>query len=278
VRRLFARRRRDSFIVREIAARMAERLDLMKLLPDRVLDLGCGNQLDRAGLQQRYPKAQVIGLDLSPAQLKPTPVSGLTALRQRFLGATGPLVVQGDFTALPLASACADLIWSNCALHWVSDGERAIAEWSRVLKPDGALLFSTFGPDSLREVRSAFQAVDEDPHALSFTDLHDYGDMLASHGFAQPVMDMERMTLTYGSTDAFWRDVRDLGGQPLAAVRRGLFGKAALARLSLALEAQRNAEGLLELTIEIVTGHGWKGRPRGRADGLSVVAMPLPRR
>jgi malonyl-CoA O-methyltransferase len=275
VRQLFARRRRESFIVREIAMRTHERLDLLKLEPGLILDLGCGDEIDRPRLEARYPKARVLGLDLQPVRAARFAPS---ALRQLFKRTSAPWLVQGDFTALPLKAASADLIWSNCALHWVSDSDRAIAEWSRVLKPDGALLFSCLGPDSLREVRAAFEAVDQAPHVLSFTDLHDYGDMLASHGFAQPVMDMERMTLTYSNLDAFWRDVRELGGNPLVAARKGLLGKDAAARLNHALLAGRRVDGRFELSVEIITGHAWKGQVRKRADGLAVVALPTPRR
>jgi malonyl-CoA O-methyltransferase len=273
IARLFAGRSESGFMVREVAARMAERLDLMRIEPTVVIDVGSGAGADLVRLSQRYPKASVLGLDLATTATR-APSSIGSRLKRLLLAPSGPLLVQSDAVQTPLKPAFADLIWSNCALHWISDPEAAIAEWSRLLKPEAALLFSCFGPDSLEQVRSAFAEVDDLAHTVAFTDLHDYGDMLASHGFAQPVMDAERVTLTYDHATAFWSDVRELGGNPLVERRRGLLGRAAALRLEAALEAQRNSHGKLELTFEIIYGHAWKGVPKVRSDGLSVVAMP----
>jgi malonyl-CoA O-methyltransferase len=277
IARLFAARKESSFIVREVASRLDERLDLMRIDPALVIDVGSGDGLDLAVLAARYPKARLYGLDLSPPPIR-APASLGRRLRKLFGASQGAVLVQGDAAHLPFQSASADLVWSNCVLHWVNDAETVIAEWARVLKPEAALLFSCFGPDTLQQVRSAFAAVDALPHTVAFADLHDYGDMLASHGFAQPVMDMERLTLTYASADAFWADVRALGGNPLVEARRGLLARAAKSRLDAALESQRNSSGQLELSVEIVYGHAWKGVARARGDGLSVVSMPTPRR
>ena len=276
IARLFAARGEGSFIVREVARRLDERLDLMRIDPALVIDVGSGDGLDLAVLAGRYPKAGLFGLDLAPSPRQPASIG--RRLKRMFGAPTGALMVQGDASQLAFKTACADLVWSNCMLHWANDAERVIAEWARVLKPEAALLFSCFGPDSLQQVRSAFAAIDTRPHTVAFADLHDYGDMLVSHGFAQPVMDMERLTLTYASADGFWADVRALGGNPLVDARRGLLGRAAKARLDAALESQRNSLGQLELSIEIVYGHAWKGTPRSRGDGLAVVSMPTPRR
>jgi malonyl-CoA O-methyltransferase len=277
IARLFRARGESSFIVREVARRLDERLDLMRIDPALVIDVGSGEGLDLAVLAGRYPKAQFVGLDLAPARVQQSPSLG-DRLKRMFGALPGTLLVEGEAERLPFKSACADLVWSNCVLHWVNDAETVIAEWARVLKPEAALLFSCFGPDTLQQVRTAFAAVDGRPHTVAFADLHDYGDMLASHGFAQPVMDMERLTLTYRSADVFWADVRALGGNPLEDARRGLLGRAAKARLDAALKSQRNSSGQLELSVEIVYGHAWKGVARSRGDGLFVVSMPTPRR
>ncbi len=270
---LFSRRPNASFVVREIAARMHERLDLMRLDPERVLDAGSGAGLDLEVLSSRYPKALVLGVDLASQ-----PSAGPKSLRQSlttwFGSAKKVLPVGADISSLPLTGASVDLIWSNCVLHWLANAESAIAEWSRVLKPGAGMLFSCFGPDTLKQVRSAFEMVDMMPHTLAFTDLHDYGDMLASLGFAQPVMDAEALTLTYDTAAAFWSDVRSLGGNPLIERRRGLLSRAAGQRLDQALDAQRNAEGKLELSFEIIYGHGWRATPRARSDKLAVISMP----
>ena len=252
---------------------MGDRLDLMRIAPALALDVGSGDGADLRALSTRYPEANLVGVDLNPG--RGFAKKSLVGQIRNLLGRRGgSMLVQADTGRLPFANASADLIWSNCTLHWVFNAEISIAEWSRVLKPDAALLFSCFGPDSLHQVRDAFAAVDQSPHTIAFTDLHDYGDMLASHGFAQPVMDAEHLTLTYDNAQTFWADVRALGGNPLADRRRGMIGRAAAGRLQAALDAQRNSEGKLELTFEIIYGHAWRGRPAGRSDGLPIVAMP----
>ena len=285
VRTLFgdpARVAPSDFLRREIASRMHDRLALVKLAPAQVLDAGCGIGADLGLLQKDYPAAQVIGLDASAAMLAragaSAPASGLKSMLSRLMPAkTGIDLVCGDFGALPLGPNSVDLVWSNLALHWHPQPDRVFAEWRRVLRVEGLLMFSNFGPDTFRELRTAFAAADEHPHALPFVDMHDFGDQLVEAGFSTPVMDMEVITVTYATPDALLADVRALGGNPLATRARGLVGRAAWQRVLGALERQRRPDGKLALSFEVIYGHAFRPAPRKTAAGEAIIRFAPPR-
>ncbi|MEO7581105.1 MAG: methyltransferase domain-containing protein [Massilia sp.] len=280
VRRLFARPDRiapSDFLRREIAARMHERLALVKIAPRRVLDAGCGAGADLALLQKDYPAALIIGLDAAPAMLEAAKAAApalksLNAMLSRLLPAkAGVDLLCADFGNLPFAPNSVDLVWSNLALHWHPQPDRVFTEWRRVLRVDGLLMFSNFGPDTFRELRAAFAVLDESPHALPFVDMHDFGDQLVEAGFSTPVMDMELITVTYDTPEALLADARALGGNPLATRRRGLIGRAAWQRVLAALEGQRRADGKLALSFEVIYGHAFRPAPRVTAAGEAIV-------
>jgi malonyl-CoA O-methyltransferase len=208
-------------------------------------------------------------------QAATAPAPALRSLNQmlsRFLPAKAGIdLVCADFGDLPLGMNSLDLIWSNLALHWHPQPDRVFAEWRRVLRVDGLLMFSNFGPDTFRELRTAFAAMDEAPHALPFVDMHDFGDQLVEAGFSTPVMDMEQITVTYDSAESLLADVRAFGGNPLATRSRGLVGRAAWQRMLAALEAQRRPDGKLGLTFEVIYGHAFRPAPRVTAAGEAIV-------
>jgi malonyl-CoA O-methyltransferase len=280
VRRLFAQPAKvapSDFLRREIAGRMHDRLGLVKISPRHVLDAGCGAGADLALLHKAYPAANIIGIDAAPAMaaLASTPAQAPGALNQllhKLLPAKAGIdLLCGDFGSLPFGPNSIDLVWSNLALHWHPQPDRVFAEWRRVLRVEGLLMFSNFGPDTLRELRTAFAEVDEHPHALPFVDMHDFGDQLVEAGFSTPVMDMEVITVTYDTATALLADVRALGGNPLATRARGLLGRAAGQRLGVALERQRRADGKLALTFEVIYGHAFRPAPRVTAAGEAIV-------
>lgn len=294
VRRLFAQPTRvaeSAFLRREVAGRMFERLSLVKLAPQHILDAGCGEGADLPTLQAMYAGAHLLGLDASPSMLgngREHQASALTSMRrlltkwlagdaQAGLGSSGALIC-GNFAELPLAANSVDLVWSNLALHWHPQPDRVFAEWRRVLRVEGLLMFSCFGPDTFRELRTAFAAVDEQPHTLPFVDMHDLGDMLVHAGFATPVMDMETITVTYDSLGKLLADARAWGGNPLSTRRRGLLGRGKWKRVIDALEQGRGADGKLSLTFEVVYGHAFRPVPRQTSSGEAVVQWNLGRR
>jgi malonyl-CoA O-methyltransferase len=278
----------SDFLRREISKRMHERLELVKITPQRVLDAGCGPGADLALLHKDFPAAQIIAVDaatemvaLAQAQAQ-GPASAIGALNQflsRLLPAKAGIdLLCADFSQLPLPPASVDLVWSNLALHWHPQPDRVFAEWRRIMRVNGLLMFSCFGPDTFKEVRAAFAEADLAPHALPFVDMHDFGDMLVECGFSTPVLDMETITVTYDTAAALLADVRALGGNPLTTRRTGLMGKAAWQRMLAALETRRRADGKLGLSFEIIYGHAFRPAPRITAAGEAIVRFDLPRK
>lgn len=280
VRRLFDRPARiapSDFLRREIARRMHERLEVVRIAPTRVLDAGCGSGQDLALLQKDYPAAHILGVDaaasmVSAARVPASAFKSLNAMLGRLLpGKAGVDLACADFANLPLPSNSVDLVWSNLALHWHPQPDRVFTEWRRVLRLDGLLMFSNFGPDTLRELRAAFATLDQVPHTLPFVDMHDFGDQLVEAGFSTPVMDMEVITVTYDEVAPLLADVRALGGNPLATRRRGLIGRAAWKKLEEALESGRRSDGKLVLTFEVIYGHAFRPAPRMTRAGEAII-------
>jgi len=190
----------------------------------------------------------------------------------------GVLPVCGDIEQLPLRSAAVGMVWSNLALQWVNDPPRAFAEFRRVLAPGGLLMFSTFGPDTLKELRAAYAGADRYTHVNRFVDMHDLGDMLVHAGFAAPVMDMEYMTLTYPEVRALMHDLKAIGAHNVTAGRRrGMTARATLAQVERNYEVSRR-DGRLPATFEVVYGHAWAPLPRSTADGKTIIPIKtIPR-
>lgn len=265
------------FFAREVDRRMQERLDYINLAPQRILDLGCSRGGSFPGLMARYPQAQLLGLDLAAAMLQ-TAQSTRPAW-QRWLGlgqSGGAGRVAADAARLPLKSRSAALVWSNLLLHWLDDPLPALAEAHRVLEVGGLLMFSTLGPDSLKELRGAF--ADGYAHTQRFIDMHDLGDMLVACGFADPVMDMEVITLTYDDLDAMFAELRAAGSScAMKARRRGLTGAASL-KLARENYEKLRRDGKLPATFEVVYGHAWKAEPKQAPDGRAIIRFDPPKK
>jgi len=245
---------------REVADRLDERLGLMRITPQRILDLGSGTGFAAASLARRFPRAERVAFDLASAMLDQE--RGGRGLRQRWLGPATHFVC-GDMHALPLAEASVDMVWSNLALQWADDPLTVFRECRRVLRPDGLFLFASFGPDTLRELRSTFAQVDAHAHVNRFVDMHDLGDGLLATGFASPVMEMERLTLTYTDLKAVLRDLKAMGAHTvLERDQFGLMGRARWQALVAAYARFVQADGRLPATFEIVYGHAWAGTPQ----------------
>lgn len=238
---------------REVADRILERLDFIKPVPQRLLDVGCGTGYTLAPLAKRYPGCEIWALDVSlnmleQARRKP---SLWQKLRGRFR------YVAGDAEQLPLADASVDMIFSSLAVQWCVDLDRTFAEMRRVLKPDGLLMFSTFGPDTLKELRHCFETVDAYSHTNRFIDMHDIGDALLRNGFGDPVMDMEMLTLTYADVLSIMRDLKQIGAHNVTQGRgRGLMGKQRMQAVSEAYEQYRRDQRL-PVSYEVLYGHAW---------------------
>jgi len=234
----------------EVCQRLLEKLDYIKLSPLRILDAGVGTGQSVMPLLKRYKKSRLIALDLSERMLA-------KALRHRGL-LRKPERVCADIEQLPFADSSFELIFSSLTLQWCNDLHATLRELLRVLTPGGLLLFTTFGPDTLKELRACWQQVDDAVHVNQFTDMHDIGDGLLQAGFADPVMEAELITVNYPSVDKLMADLRAIGANvPAEGRRTGLTTPSALTRLRQAYEAYRVARQL-PATHEVVYGHAWK--------------------
>lgn len=255
----------------EVCRRMLSRLDYIRLEPAVILEAGCGTGNAVAGLLARYPRAHLVALDLALAMVRRARARRpwwrrLLERRGARLGA-----VCGDIEALPLAGGRFDLVWSNLTLQWISEPQRAFAELHRALRPGGLVMFSSFGPDTLKELRAACQGADRHTHVHRFTDMHDLGDLLVGCGYADPVMDMEIVTLTYADVRELMRDLKAIGAHNVTRGRpSALSGKSLLAKVTQNYEAFR-LEGKLPATFEVVYGHAWKPAPRVSPTGRPII-------
>ena len=254
----------SAVLQREIANRMLERLDYIRLQPRVILDAGAGTGEASGALMKRYPKAKVVALDFSLAMLR--------RARQRGRLLRRPSVLCADLEQLPLAENSVDMIYSNAAIQWCTDLESTFRDFLRVLKPGGLLMFSTFGPDTLKELRQAWSEVDEKPHVSPFIDMHDIGDMLVKSRFAEPVMDAEIINMTYEDIDLLMQDIKSIGAtNALRARHRGLTGKGRMQMFRKAYEAYR-LEGRLPSTWEVVYGHAWAPEQQTQ-EGVTLVPV-----
>lgn len=237
---------------------MLERLGYMKLEPRRILDAGSGAGRDAPGLRRRYAAAGLVAVDSALAVLP------RRSWKQRLLGRT-TVAVCADMERLPFADASFELAWSNMALHWVNDPLAALLELERVLVPEGLLMFSTLGPDTLKELRVAAGAT----RVHDFVDMHDLGDMLVAAGFAAPVMDMEMLQVEYASGARLLDDLRASGQTNARRDRpRGLAGRGVRARL------ERSLGGPMQSTYEVIYGHAWKREAvRGEAGSAKTIRV-----
>lgn len=280
VRAQFDRRARrfgaHDALLREVDRRLQERLDVIRLAPERIVDVGCGAGASAAALLQRYAQAQWLGADLSDAMLRQ-----MRPPARRFWQAPRAHRLVAEGATLPLPEASVDLVYSNLMLHWHPAPHTVFPEWLRVLRVDGLLLFSCFGPDTLKELRAAFAEAWPAARPLPFVDMHDFGDMMVAAGFATPVMDVETLRLTYPSPQALLREIAALGGNPRDDRPPSLPSPRVARAVHAALARRAGADGRIALTFEIAYGHAWKPAPRmPGTTSISVDALraSLPKR
>jgi len=254
----------------EIARRMLERLEYVKLTPQRIVDVGG----DALIIGARYPAAAAysVGAPRTGPDDEPRNElrSGWRSRLRRIIAPRSPSALVADLGKLPLASGSCDLVWSNLALARSDDPGGVLHEWGRVMAIEGLLMFSTLGPDTLKEMRAAF-ADDPQPHVHPFVDMHDLGDLLVAGGFADPVIDMEVITFTYTRFEEVIADLRASGQvNSLADRRRGLTGRCVWDRARRAY-ADTARDGRVPASFEVVYGHAWKPQRRVAEDGARII-------
>ena len=239
----------SAILQREVGLQMLQRLDFVALKPNVILDMGCGTGLGVQSLMKRYRHARVLALDISLSMLQQT--------RKKSTWWRKPVLICGDAESLPIADNSVDLVHSNLMLQWC-ECEKVFAELLRVLRPQGLLMFSTFGPDTLKELRYSWSQVDKSMHVNQFTDMHVLGDELIRAGFANPVMDMDVTQLTYQHAYDVMRDLKSIGANTLRQREyKGLVTQNKISRVGAAYEQFRQ-NGVLPATYEVVYGHAWK--------------------
>jgi malonyl-CoA O-methyltransferase len=249
---------------------LLERLDFYLQQPERIVDVGAGTGRGSALLKKRYGKAQVIAVDAALPMLRAA---------KAHVGWLKPFArVCGEATALPLPDHSVDVLHSNLCFQWIDDLPALFGECVRVLKPGGMLLFSTFGPDTLRELRAAWATADQHSHVSRFLDMHDIGDAMINAGLRDPVLDVDRFMLTYSEPKALLRELKGLGATHADRGReRGLTGKQHFQTMLAAYEAMR-VNGRIPATWEVVTAHAWgpaPGQSRRAKDGGEIASFSI---
>jgi malonyl-CoA O-methyltransferase len=260
VRRHFGRAadsyERHDALQREVQALLLERLDFYLPTPQRVVDIGAGTGHGSALLKKRYPKAEVVAIDVALPMLR--------AARKHSSWRKPLLRVCGEATALPLADHSVDVLHSNLCFQWIDNLPPLFAECVRVLKPGGLLVFSSLGPDTLQELRAAWAQADQLSHVGRFLDMHDVGDAMLTAGLRDPVLDVQRYSMTYSEPRKLLEELQGLGATNADHTRaRGLTGKARYQRMLAAYESMR-VDGRIPAMWEVVTAHAW-GPPQGQA-------------
>lgn len=257
-------------VQKEVANRLIERLELVQLKPETILDVGSGTGFCSRLLEQRYKKTSIVSLDLSHTMLHHTRKK--EGFFKRFK--SPHTYVCGDAEQLPLADESVDMIVSSLALQWC-DLESVFAGFRRVLKPGGLLMFSTMGPDTLKELRHAWSKADGHAHVSAFIDMHDVGDALMRAGFSDPVMDVENIVVTYPTVRKLMQDLKAIGSRnALEGRAKGLMGKQRLKKMIETYEQLRK-DGVLPATYEVVYGHAWVSE-KGAAPSNIENSFPIP--
>ncbi len=256
---------------REVQTQLLERLDFYKeQQPARVLDVGAGTGRGSALLKQRYPKAEVIAMDLALPMLRAA--KSHSSWRRPFDR------VCAEASALPLADHSVDVLHSNLCFQWIDDLPALFGECMRVLKPGGLMVFSSFGPDTLKELRAAWAEADQQPHVSRFLDMHDVGDAMLAAGLRDPVLDVFRYTLTYSEPRKLLEELQGLGATNADQSReRGLTGKSHYRRMLTAYETMR-VDGRIPATWEVVSAHAWGapvGQPRRVSGGGEIASFSI---
>ena len=231
-----------ALLQQEVAIRLSDKFNVIAPNAEVILDLGAGTGLLSKQVTQRFPQAKILALDFAQESLKHNP-------------ATHKICANAQH--LPLADNSVDIITSSLMMQWCEDLSILFSECFRVLKNDGLLLFSSFGPDTLKELKKSWSVVDGAQHVNDFVDMHDVGDQLLQNGFNAPVMEMEHIVLTYQSVIDLLKDLKAIGAQSVEGREKSLTGKAKFTQMIKSYESYRR-DGKLPATYEVVYGHAWK--------------------
>jgi malonyl-CoA O-methyltransferase len=246
------------------------RLQPLLLKPETILDLGSATGAMSRLLRKRFKRTHIVSLDLSYAMLEQGRKDRPWFSRSSF--------VQGDAHQLPFTDASFDMVIANQVLPWAPNPQPVFDEVSRVLRKGGVFAFATLGPDSLREIERAWAGIDAGEHVLRFPDMHDIGDGLVRSGLRDPVLDVDRLAVTYENADSLFADLTRAGARNALADRStGMVGKRKFRAMTDALAAS-GAGGKIMLELELVYGHCWGSGPKSDSAHYEIDANSIPRR
>ena len=255
---------RTAKVQQEIGERLLERLQYLNIAPQRILDLGCGPGVFSRELAKMYPKAQVVGLDLAQVML-------MHARKKHSWRRKWPLVT-ADMQHMPFAAGAFDLVFANQVVHWGSSLVQVFRELNRVMNAKACLMFTTLGPDTFKELKSAWSEVNQYAHVNEFPDMHDVGDCLMSEHFLEPVMDMELLTIHYETLSKLLKSLKAQGVRNINSARnQGLTGKTSWKKFEQNYRSMQTPAGKYPLTYEVVYGHAWKGEQRKTGQCVETV-------
>ena len=246
------------------------RLKPLLLKPEAILDLGSATGAMGRLLRKRFRRAHVVSFDLSHAMLAQARSNKAWFSRSSF--------VQGDAHQLSFSNGAFDMVVANQVLPWAPDPQPIFDEVSRVLRKGGVFAFATLGPDSLREIERAWAGIDAGAHVLRFPDMHDIGDGLVRSGLRDPVLDVDRLAVTYENVDSLFADLTRAGARNVLEHRsQGMVGKRAFRAMTDALAAS-GTDGKIVLELELVYGHCWGSGPKSDPSLYEIDANRIPRR
>ena len=259
----------SALLQRTVCDRLMESFDHIKLKPKTVLDLGSGTGYGARQIVRKFKKTNLFQLDIAEQMLK----RSLACSRFSF---SKPKMVCADAAQMPLPDNSVDLVFSNLMMQWCDDLDAVFSEVRRILKPKGVFLFSSFGPDSLKELRQSWQQVDQEVHVNAFVDMHDIGDALIRNGLDAPVLNVEHIVLTYRECKQLMRELKDIGAHNINRGRRKtLTGKQRLNSMIQHYETLRK-DGVLPVTYEVIYGHAWcPSRETAAMQGEDLQAISL---
>ena len=238
------------FLQREISSRVFDRLEDIVVKPTIIANLGSGTGRNSKALEKRFKRSKIVNIDLAEQMLLSAKKTTRRFFKRQYF-------VCGDIEHNPLCSGSVDLAFSNLALQWCPNLGRAFSEVSSMLRPGGLFIFSTLGPDTLKELREVFSTQSDFPHVSTFLDMHDVGDILSSSGFTDPVMESDVITIKYSQPIDLLRDLKGLGASNADADRRKSLTGASRMRRVLKLYDALRENGKVPATYEVIFGHAW---------------------
>lgn len=257
-----------AFLFSEVNSRVIQRLDVIPLAPKRILDCGAGTGIGSQTLLKKYKKVEVISFDLSTEMLNKTKKKKSWLQKNYF--------VCGNAAKLPFETNSFDFVYANLMLQWCDDIQTIFAEWQRVLKPNGLLMFTALGPDSCKELFKAVHNINAAQVFQGFIDMHDLGDALLKNQLLDPVMDVENLQINYSGAEQLLKEVRAIGGRNLHPERvKKLFGKSYYSQLVAELNKMKTKQEKIPLTMEVIYGHAWAGDVNRNVNKGSHVEIPI---